>query len=92
VRLETATYAENGLEDWCKAHARRAETSMALPKPCYTCQHRRGKTESKARGHVLVLDCSKRGIRFGYQWQYDAGENMPDKCTDRLPMSFSLTV
>ena len=40
----------------------------------------------------MVWSCAKKGIRFGYQWQYEAGENMPAKCVDRLPLSFGLNV
>jgi hypothetical protein len=63
---------------------------MDSSKPCYSCQRRRCKTEVKARGHVTVWGCGKRGIRFGYRWQYDAGENMPAKCADVQLLSFEL--
>ncbi|MFA6904443.1 MAG: hypothetical protein WC236_15315 [Gallionellaceae bacterium] len=57
---------------------------------CKTCQHRRARTESKAGGHVLIWGCSKikqkdgKGIRFGYQWEYQAGKNMRKSCVEYL--------
>jgi len=48
--------------------------------PCFTCLNRRCATESKRGGHVTVWGCTVRRIRFGYQWDYDAGANMPQQC------------
>jgi hypothetical protein len=42
----------------------------------------------KARGYAVVWGCGKKGIRFGYQFQYEAGENMPSKCAEWMGLSF----
>jgi len=55
-----------------------------MKKPCYTCQHRRCKPDLKSKGHAVAWSCGLKDIRFGYQFQYEAGENMPDRCADRL--------
>jgi hypothetical protein len=52
--------------------------------PCHSCQHRRYRIYSAAGGHVVVFGCEVRHIRFGYQWEYKAGNNMPEKCDELL--------
>lgn len=58
-------------------------------KPCHTCQRRRCRVESTQGGHVIIWGCGRHGIRFGYQWQYAAGENMPEHCPDQVAVILS---
>lgn len=55
-------------------------------KPCHTCLNRRFGLEHNSRTHVGVWRCTKKDIRLGYQWQYDTGESMPDKCQDAIDL------
>ena len=57
---------------------------ITLDMICKTCQHRRCKMETKGKGHVTVWGCGLKGIRFGYQREYDAGVNMPKTCKERV--------
>jgi hypothetical protein len=57
---------------------------------CKKCQNRRARTESKEGGHALIWGCATvkgkdgKGIRFGYQFEYEAGKNMRTDCKDYL--------
>lgn len=57
-----------------------AEINTILDKPCYTCLYRRCKMEVKNKGHITIWGCAEKRIRFGYQWDYEAGTNMPVRC------------
>ena len=49
---------------------------------CKLCNHRRCKLESKNGSNLHIWGCGKRGIRFGNQWDYDEGKNMPAECAE----------
>ena len=51
---------------------------------CKKCIHRHCQIRSKDNGHAIVWRCDieEKKLWFGFQFEYDAGKNMPNKCKD----------
>lgn len=56
---------------------------VEINKPCHTCQHRKVSITPSPSQFTVWL-CVKRHIRFGYDFEYEDGVNMPKTCEDWL--------